>query len=244
MSQKYSIGEVAKKLGMTPRAIRFYDQKSLVKPAAIGENGYRYYDDQQIQKLELINYLRQLGFTLKQIKGLINDQSGAESLHLLFQKQLIENEAQIATLMRRQKQLRRLTAIIAAQQINSHNLIDIAQIMQKENKLTILRKKMWLLSGGIMLIEALGIIFADLLMRGGHWSAMIASIALMLVLVFGLTAALTRYYYHQVGYLCPNCGAKFVPSLRKFIFAAHTPKLRKLACPCCHHKSYCLEIAR
>ena len=37
---------------MTPRAIRFYDQKNLVKPEFIGENSYRYYGEEQIQKLE------------------------------------------------------------------------------------------------------------------------------------------------------------------------------------------------
>lgn len=73
MSQKYSIGDVAKMLNMTTRAIRFYDQKDLVKPESIGENGYRYYGEEQIQKLELINYLRELNFSIKQIKQLLND---------------------------------------------------------------------------------------------------------------------------------------------------------------------------
>ena len=102
MSQKYSIGEVAKKLKMTPRAIRFYDQKNLVKPEFIGENSYRYYGEEQIQKLELINYLRQLDFSIKQIKKLLSDQSGSDSLQLLFQKQIMENESKIDSLEQQQ----------------------------------------------------------------------------------------------------------------------------------------------
>ena len=88
MAQKYSIGDVAKMLNMTTRAIRFYDQKDLVKPESIGENGYRYYGEEQIQKLELINYLRELNFSIKQIKQLLNDRKGSDSLLLLFQKQI------------------------------------------------------------------------------------------------------------------------------------------------------------
>ena len=102
MSQKYSIGDVAKMLNMTTRAIRFYDQKDLVKPESIGENGYRYYGEEQIQKLELINYLRELNFSIKQIKQLLNDRKGSDSLLLLFQKQIEENDEQIADLKRRQ----------------------------------------------------------------------------------------------------------------------------------------------
>lgn len=52
MSQKYSIGDVAKMLNMTTRTIRFYDQKDLVKPESIGENGYRYYGEEQIADLK------------------------------------------------------------------------------------------------------------------------------------------------------------------------------------------------
>lgn len=88
MSQKYSIGDVAKMLNMTTRAIRFYDQKDLVKPESIGENGYRYYGEEQIQKLELINYLRELNFSIKQIKQLLNDRKGSDSLLCSFKNKL------------------------------------------------------------------------------------------------------------------------------------------------------------
>ena len=45
-------------------------------------------------------------------------------------------------------------------------------------------------------------------------------------------------------YICPNCDYKFVPELKKFMFAAHTPHTRRLRCPNCHKKSYCLETVR
>ena len=116
--------------------------------------------------------------------------------------------------------------------------------MKKEIRLTNLRRRMWLFSVGILLIEAIGIFSTYQFKQIDSLIAMITSIVIMLVLVFGSTALLTKYYYNQVKYVCPNCGTKFVPSLRIFIFSAHTPKFRKLECPHCHHKAYCLEIAR
>jgi len=40
-------------------------------------------------------------------------------------------------------------------------------------------------------------------------------------------------------YECPNCGEKFVPAMKDFIFGAHTITKRKLKCPKCGKKSYC-----
>lgn len=40
-------------------------------------------------------------------------------------------------------------------------------------------------------------------------------------------------------YECPNCGEKFIPSMKAFIFGAHTFTKRKLKCPKCGKKSYC-----
>lgn len=197
MSQKYSIGDVAKMLNMTTRAIRFYDQKDLVKPESIGENGYRYY-----------------------------------------------GEEQIADLKRRQTKLRHLAKTIATRKIDADGLTDIAKIMKKETRLANLRRKMWLFGFSILLIEVVGIFSAYQFKQSDALSVMWLSIAIMLILVLGLTAFLTKYYYDQVEYVCPNCGTKFIPALITFIFSAHTPKFRRLACPKCHQKSYCLEIAR
>ena len=45
-------------------------------------------------------------------------------------------------------------------------------------------------------------------------------------------------------YECPECGVKFVPTLKDFAFANHTPKTRKLTCPNCGSKEYCEESYR
>ena len=63
MQEKYSIGEVAKMLDISTRTLRFYDEKDLVKPAYIEENGYRFYEKEQIKQIELILFLKDIGFS-------------------------------------------------------------------------------------------------------------------------------------------------------------------------------------
>ena len=66
MSERYGIGEVAKKLQVSTRALRFYDQKGLLKPTK-AENGYRFYNEDQVQQLQVIIYLKELGFSLAKV---------------------------------------------------------------------------------------------------------------------------------------------------------------------------------
>ena len=63
-------------------------------------------------------------------------------------------------------------------------------------------------------------------------------------IIFMMALGLSRYYYDNVEYVCPNCGDIFIPSFLTFNLAPHTPKFRKLTCPKCGKRSYCLEISR
>ena len=88
MQEKYSIGEVAAMLEVSTRTLRFYDEKGLVKPAYTEENGYRFYEKEQIRQIELILFLKDLGFSLKQIKTLIQDERVSKSLELLLKQRI------------------------------------------------------------------------------------------------------------------------------------------------------------
>lgn len=49
---EYTIGDLAKKLNITTRTIRYYDQKGMVKPSRVSESGYRLYSDEQIKQIK------------------------------------------------------------------------------------------------------------------------------------------------------------------------------------------------
>ena len=43
-----NISDIAQKTGLTPKAIRFYEDKSLITPPERGENGYRYFSERHV----------------------------------------------------------------------------------------------------------------------------------------------------------------------------------------------------
>lgn len=69
------IGEVAKKTGLSVKAIRFYEEKGLIHtPNRQGR--YRVYTDADIEVLELISEAKKLGVTLAKLKGVIVYRNG------------------------------------------------------------------------------------------------------------------------------------------------------------------------
>jgi DNA-binding transcriptional MerR regulator len=78
-----SIGEVAREFGMTLRALRFYEAKRLIAPQRDGAS--RIYRRRDRERISLILAGRRLGFTLAEIKQLL-DRPDGKSLHLTRDK--------------------------------------------------------------------------------------------------------------------------------------------------------------
>lgn len=68
---RYTIKETADLAGVTTRTLRFYDQIGLLSPASTGENGYRYYDQESLLRLQQIRFFRELDVPLKEIQALM-----------------------------------------------------------------------------------------------------------------------------------------------------------------------------
>jgi len=67
-----NISDVAKKTGLTSKAIRFYEQKGLVTPAYRADNGYRTYGQKQLDELTFLRKARQVGFNLEECQELLH----------------------------------------------------------------------------------------------------------------------------------------------------------------------------
>ena len=67
-----NISDIAQKTGLTPKAIRFYEDKSLITPPERGENGYRYFSERHVDELTLLRQARQVGFNLEECGELVN----------------------------------------------------------------------------------------------------------------------------------------------------------------------------
>jgi MerR family transcriptional regulator, thiopeptide resistance regulator len=57
--------------GVTPRTLHHYDDIGLLKPSRVGDNGYRYYGEEALLKLQQILFYRELDFPLDDIKKII-----------------------------------------------------------------------------------------------------------------------------------------------------------------------------
>ena len=68
----YTINELAKLSNVTTRTLRYYDQLGLLTPAQIGNNGYRYYNRENLLRLQQILFFRELEVPLKDIRILID----------------------------------------------------------------------------------------------------------------------------------------------------------------------------
>ncbi|MDE7325904.1 MAG: MerR family transcriptional regulator [Lachnospiraceae bacterium] len=93
----YTAGELAKKLGISARTVRFYDEKNLLSPLGYSEAGYRLYNDGSAERLQKILMLRFMDFSIEQIEKIMqqNHFNVKESLEeqerlLLAKKQHIE----------------------------------------------------------------------------------------------------------------------------------------------------------
>ena len=94
-----TVSEIAKKTGVSVRTLHHYDAIGLLKPTAITEAGYRLYDDAALENLYLILLFREIGFSLKDIREIL-DAPDFDRNRIL--------EQQIALLVKKQAHLQAL----------------------------------------------------------------------------------------------------------------------------------------
>ncbi|MET0233809.1 MAG: MerR family transcriptional regulator [Kibdelosporangium sp.] len=80
MGTLYSIGELARRTGLTVKAIRFYADRGIVPPTDRSPAGYRLYGPDAVVRLELVRTLRELGLDLATIRRVL--ESDADLSHV------------------------------------------------------------------------------------------------------------------------------------------------------------------
>ncbi len=74
--------------------------------------------------------------------------------------------------------------------------------------------------------------------KGIWWLFLIWAAA---ALPYGVLAS--RWYFRKVSYICPGCHAVFKPTFKEAFWARHTPATRRLTCPHCGRRGFCVEVA-
>jgi MerR family transcriptional regulator, thiopeptide resistance regulator len=66
-----TVKQLSKLAGVTPRTLHHYDEIGLLKPSRVGDNGYRYYGEESLLRLQQILFYRELDIPLEEIKKIM-----------------------------------------------------------------------------------------------------------------------------------------------------------------------------
>jgi MerR family transcriptional regulator, thiopeptide resistance regulator len=117
------VGDLAKQTGVSVRTLHYYDEIGLLSPSDRTEVGYRLYSKNDIMRLQQIVSLKQIGFSLEEIRDCLaqNNRSFAEIVQMHASK--LRQQIELS-----QKLLERLEAI--AQTANSVEVVSVDDLIQ------------------------------------------------------------------------------------------------------------------
>lgn len=114
------IGELARKSGLTPSAIRFYEEQGLLSPTSRTANGYREYASSAMDRLHVIQVSKRLGFSLDVIRGMFGANGQCLKAEILerTETRVREVEQQQQALARQHRELLALRAILLDESVS------------------------------------------------------------------------------------------------------------------------------
>lgn len=124
----HTIGSVAKNTGMTVRALHHYDQIGLVRPSARSETGYRLYKKEDIERLLLVQSLKQLGLSLDSIANVLTKR-GVTAQELLH-RQVMEASRKLEEAKRLKEKLQFLEKAITSAGASSEDLLGGIRLLE------------------------------------------------------------------------------------------------------------------
>lgn len=129
-----TVGEVARKMGVTVRTLQYYDKEGLLSPSAESEGGRRLYTDKDLVMLHQIVSLKSLGFSLEDIKGrLISLETPADVANTLTE-QADDIRQKIEQLTASLSAIEQLKAeVLQMQTVNFKKYADIIINLQMKN---------------------------------------------------------------------------------------------------------------
>ena len=84
---KYTTGEIAKLCGVTVRTVQYYDTRGILSPTELTEGGRRLYSEDDLKRLKVICFLRELGLPIDSISQLLAEEDPGSVITLLLEQQ-------------------------------------------------------------------------------------------------------------------------------------------------------------
>jgi DNA-binding transcriptional MerR regulator len=125
----FSIGDFARHGRVSVRMLRHYDAIDLLRPAQVdGASGYRSYDASQFSRLNRIVALKDLGFTLHQVRSILDDTVSAEELRGMLRLRRVELRSQITADTARLAQVEARLRVIGSEGVMPADDVQIKRI--------------------------------------------------------------------------------------------------------------------
>ncbi len=232
---KYTTGEVAKLCDVSVRTVQYYDTRKILVPSELSEGGRRLYSEDDLKRMKIICFLREVGLPINSIKELLQEKDPTGVINILLEQQenilkeeVNEREQKLEILSGIKKELKGIS------NFSVESIGDIAHIMNAKKKLKKIRRTMLLTAIPVGLLQWGSIVLWAL---AGVWWPFLVWVAV--AIPWG--TIISRYYFNNVRYICPECHEVFKPKFKEAFWASHTPTTRKLTCPKCGHKGHCVE---
>ena len=234
---KYTTGEVAKLCGVTVRTVQYYDTRGILVPSELSEGGRRLYSEDDVRRMKIICFLRDLGLPIDSIRQLLSEDDPGSVISLLLDQQEAVLRGEIDE---REEKLQKLTelktGLKSMSEFSVESIGDIAYFMTNRKKLRNLRIFAAITAIPFGILQWSSIILW--IMKGIWWPFLVwVAVTIPYVAVF------SRWYFKKMAYICPQCHTVFQPTIREGLWARHTPATRKLSCPSCGHRGFCVEVA-
>lgn len=126
------VGELAKRAGLTVRALHHYDELGLVSPRRRTAAGYRLYDEHDVARLLQVVVLRRLGLSLPEVRSTL--EAHEASLADTLRAQAARLEAQIAIEHRLVGRLRTLAATVERSGASPNDLLETLEALSMFEK--------------------------------------------------------------------------------------------------------------
>ncbi|MBQ7801712.1 MAG: MerR family transcriptional regulator [Oscillospiraceae bacterium] len=235
---KYTTGEMAKLCGITVRTVQYYDSRNLLVPSALSEGGRRLYSEEDLKRLRIICFLRELDLPINSIAQLLSEEDPGSVIDLLLRQQEQALRSEIAERETRLTKLEQLTRELKSiEHFTVESIGDIAYMMENRKQLRKVRAVMLGVGIPLEVAETGTLILA--LTTGIWWPYLLGLLAAVSGAVW-----MVAYYYRNVDYICPQCHTVFHPGFQEMFWARHTPTTRKLTCTHCGHHGFCVEVCR
>lgn len=235
---KYTTGEIANLCGVTVRTVQYYDTRGILIPTELSEGGRRLYSEDDLNRMKIICFLRDLGLPIDSISQMLSEDDPGSVISLLLDQQERALKEEIGE---RQEKLDKLEVLRrelkSVETVSVESIGDIAYTMSNKKKLKKIHAALLITGIPISIFQWVSII---LWITKGFWWLFV----IWVTIAIPYAILISRYYFRRVAYICPQCHTVFRPTFKEAFWAKHTPATRKLTCTSCGHHGFCVEVAR